>query len=135
MLVAGECRARSTDGRGVGVGQPGACPIRARCGQEGAAEALFSWRVKRSLPAAPGQPLRVVWINPIPKLSVHTCEDCYVTSKEVRPCPECGHVPQVHPKPGDRDLSICAACIYEEDEGLRDVEGHVHEGLRGVAGG
>ncbi|MEU5779479.1 hypothetical protein [Micromonospora lupini] len=45
-----------------------------------------------------------------------------MTSHDVEPCPECGHAPQVHPRPDGRDLSICAPCIYEEDEGLRDVE-------------
>ncbi|MBM0204572.1 hypothetical protein JNW90_16860 [Micromonospora sp. STR1s_5] len=45
-----------------------------------------------------------------------------MTSHDGEPCPECGHAPQVHPRPEGRDLSICATCIYEEDEGLRDVE-------------
>ncbi|EEP71318.1 hypothetical protein MCAG_01645 [Micromonospora sp. ATCC 39149] len=60
--------------------------------------------------------------HPMPKLSVQICKDRRVTSEEARPCLECGHAPQVHPRPDSRDLSICAACIYEEDEGLRVAE-------------
>lgn len=63
-----------------------------------------------------------MWIKPIPKLAVHACNDRRMTSQEGKPCPACGHAPQVHAEPDGRELSVCAASIYEEDEGLRDVE-------------
>jgi hypothetical protein len=33
-------------------------------------------------------------------------------------CPDCGHAVAVHPTDG-RNLSICAACIWEEDDRKR----------------
>ena len=35
-------------------------------------------------------------------------------------CAECGHPQGAHPGPGQRDLTVCAVCIYEEDYELRD---------------
>lgn len=37
-------------------------------------------------------------------------------------CPECGHERRIHPRPDGTGLGICAACIWEEDEGLRRAD-------------
>jgi hypothetical protein len=34
---------------------------------------------------------------------------------------ECGHPRDAHPGPGQRDLTVCAVCLYEEDYELRDA--------------
>ena len=38
------------------------------------------------------------------------------------PCPDCGHDLRLHPTTRDQNLSICPACIWEEDEDRRSVE-------------
>ncbi|WP_041292261.1 hypothetical protein [Kineococcus radiotolerans] len=35
-------------------------------------------------------------------------------------CAECGHPQGAHPGPGQRDLKVCAVCVYEEDYELRE---------------
>ena len=38
------------------------------------------------------------------------------------PCPNCGHDKSHHPRPGQANLTRCAACIWEEDTGSEETE-------------
>lgn len=40
----------------------------------------------------------------------------------VSPCADCGHDTSDHPWPGRKDLTACAACIWEEDIDRRRTE-------------
>lgn len=75
----------------------------------------YPWEILVAVPGNPPFESLEEWLR---------CDEC---AKAARPdssgsdaaCPVCGHRERDHPIPADPNLSICAACVWEEDEGRR----------------